>query len=126
MQIDAVHEIELVDTRLRGGVGAAVQVPLSKVATSPEGPTSVHVPAELHVTATPTMADGGVGTTLQACPSQLPSSSWSEVPATRLPTATHLRARLHDTPYKWLPSEAAVPTARSSDHVPWWSTSTMA
>ena len=66
MQIDEVHEIERADTPVWGGVGAAVQEPPSKVETSPEGPTSVQVLAELHVTATPTIADGGVGTTLQA------------------------------------------------------------
>jgi hypothetical protein len=100
MQIDEVHEMELADTPVWGGVGAAVQEPLSKLATSPEGPTSVHVPPGLHVTATPTIADGGVGATLQARPSQLPSSSNLEVPATRSPTPTHLLAGLHDTPYK--------------------------
>jgi hypothetical protein len=126
MQIDAVHEIERADTPLREGVGAAVQVPPSKVAASPEGPTSVQVPPRLHVTATPTTADLPVGATLHSLPSQLPSTNWSDVPATSAPTATHLRAKLQDTPYKWLLSEVAVPTARSSDHMPWWSTSTMA
>jgi hypothetical protein len=126
MQIDDVHEMELADTPLRWGVAAVVQVPLSKVATSPEGPISVQVPPELHVTPTPTIADGDLGPALQARPSQLPSSNRLEAPPTMSPTATHLVARPHDTPYKWLLSEDAVPTARSRDQAPWWSTSTIA
>jgi hypothetical protein len=126
MQVDAVHEMELADTRGRLGVGAAVQVPFSRVATPPEGPTSVHVPTGTHVTATPTIADGALGTALQARPSQLPSSNKLEAPPTISPTATQLRAKAHDTPYKWLLSEDAVPTSRSRDHAPWWSTSTIA
>jgi hypothetical protein len=126
MQVDDVHEMELADTRAWRGVGAAIQVPFSKVATPPEGPTSVHVPPVPHVTATPTIADGDLGAALQPWPSQLPSSNKLEVPPTMSPTATQLLARAHDTPYKWLLSEDAAPTSRSRDQAPWWSTSTMA
>jgi hypothetical protein len=118
--------MDLADTPVPGLAGAGVQEPLCKVATSPVGPTSVQVPAELQVTETPTIEDRRVGATLQERPSHLPSSNDLEVPATTAPTATHLLAKLHETPYKWLLSADALPTARSSDQSPWWSTSTMA
>ena len=93
MQIDAVHEIELADTRFRGGVGAGIHVPLSKVATSPEG---ADLGACARRPACHCDADDGrwwrSGPRPRFAASQSPSSSWSEVPATRSPTATH-RAR---------------------------------